>query len=50
MDRIRVNPETRNLSNTEFTQTLNILSKRVGELNKSLVASHYNQRYLHTAL
>ena len=39
MDRIRVNPETRNLSNTEFTQTLNTLSKRVGELNKSLVAS-----------
>jgi len=39
MDRIRVNSELKNLSNIEFTQTLNILSKRVGELNKSLVVS-----------
>ncbi len=35
MDRIRVNPELRSLSNTEFNQTLNILSKRVSELNKT---------------
>lgn len=39
MDGIRVNPELRNLSNSEFTQTLNILSQRVSELNKSLVTS-----------
>jgi len=39
MDRIRVNMEPIYLSNIEFTQTLNILSKRVGELNKSLVTS-----------
>lgn len=39
MDGIRVNPELMNLSNSEFTQTLNILSQRVSELNKSLVTS-----------
>lgn len=39
MDRIRVNPELNNLSNPEFTQTLNILSKRVSELNKTLITS-----------
>lgn len=39
MDRIRVNPELRSLSNTEFNQTLNILSKRVSELNKTLITS-----------
>lgn len=39
MDRIRVNPELRSLSNTEFIQTLNILSKRVSELNKTLITS-----------
>lgn len=39
MDRIRVNPELRSLSNTEFTQTLNILSKKVSELNKTLITS-----------
>lgn len=39
MDRIRVNSELRNLSNIEFTQTLNILSKRISELNKTLITS-----------
>lgn len=36
---IRVNPELMNLSNPEFTQTLNILSKRASELNKALITS-----------
>lgn len=39
MDRIRIDTELVKFSNTEFTQTLNILSKRVTELNKSLVTS-----------
>lgn len=39
MDGIRVNPELMNLSNPEFTQTLNILSKRASELNKALITS-----------
>jgi len=39
MDRIRINTELVNLSNTEFTQTLNILSNKVSELNKTLIKS-----------
>lgn len=39
MDRIRINQELRNLSSTEFTQTLNILSNKVSELNKTLIKS-----------
>lgn len=39
MDGIRVNLELRSLSNSEFAHTLNVLSKRVSELNESLVTS-----------
>lgn len=39
MDRIRVDSKARSFSNTEFIQSVNILSERVVNLNKSLVTS-----------